>query len=147
MNSVAVRYFRFHGFTLVELMVVIVILGLLAGMAMPKLMSYFGDSRVKAAGLELEIIAAALDEYKLDTGRYPSTEQGLESLMLAPEEIRGWNGPYLDKRNLLLDPWEHAYHYRFLVTDRKYVLASLGADNMEGGSREDSDIVFTAVSR
>ena len=147
MNSATVGHFRFHGFTLVELMVVIVILGLLAGMAMPKLMSYFGDSRAKAARLELEIIAAALEEYKLDTGRYPSTEDGLESLLQAPEEIRGWNGPYLDKRNLLLDPWEHVYHYRFLVADRKYALASLGADNTAGGSEEDSDIVFTAASQ
>ena len=141
-----VNNFRLHGFTLVELMVVIVILGLLAGMVMPKVMSYFGDSRTKAARLEVEIIAAALDEFKLDTGRYPTLDEGLDELLQTSNEIRGWNGPYLKKAEQLQDPWGNTYYYQYSGSGNKYELISLGADNAAGGSGEDSDILFRSGS-
>jgi len=136
-----------RGFTLVEMMVVIVILGLLAGMVAPKVMSYFADAHKKTAGLELEIIATSLDEFKRDTGRYPTTEEGLESLLQEPLEIRSWNGPYLKERQQLIDPWDNPYHYYYPGSGRTYQLGSLGADNFEGGSGKDADLIFGAESR
>lgn len=142
----SVNDFSLKGFTLIELMVVIVILGLLAVMVMPKVMSYFGDSRTKSARLEIEIIAAALDEFKLDTGRYPTQDEGLDGLLQMSAEIHGWNGPYIKKPNQLLDPWSHTYRYQSSGSGTGYELISLGADNAAGGSGEDSDVMFRSGS-
>lgn len=142
MQARLISHSRFHGFTLIEMMVVIVILGLLAGMVVPKVMSYFDDSHKKTARLELEIIATSLDEFKRDTGRYPSTQEGLESLLQTPPEIRAWNGPYLKQRDQLLDPWDNAYRYYYPESGRNYQLGSLGADNSQGGNGKDADLIY-----
>lgn len=141
-HSTAAIASRSHGFTLIELMVVIVILGLLAGMVMPKVMSYFGESRTKAARLEIEIVAAALDEFKLDTGRYPVQDAGLNDLLQLHTDLPGWNGPYVRRSDQLLDPWGNIYRYQYPGSGTTFELVSLGADNASGGSGEDTDIIF-----
>ena len=147
MQARLTSHFHKRGFTLIEMMVVIVILGLLAGLVVPKVMSYFGDTHKKTARLELEIIATSLDEFKRDTGRYPSTEEGLQSLLQAPPEVRAWNGPYLKQPHQLLDPWDNPYQYNYPGSGRTYQLGSLGADNSPGGSGADADLLFGAEAR
>ena len=129
------------GFTLIELLVVLVILGLLAGLIGPKVMGYLGGSRSKTAHLQIEQLAAALDLYKLDMGGYPTTDQGLDSLVAAPAGVTGWHGPYLAKPILPIDPWNRPYHYASPGQHGDYDIYSLGSDNQEGGEDEAADIV------
>jgi general secretion pathway protein G len=129
------------GFTLVEILVVLVILGLLAGLVGPQVLKYVGGSRVGAARLQLDQFATALDLYRLDMRRYPSTEQGLKALVEAPAGAGGWNGPYLAKSAVPADPWGNGYGYRAPGQHGAYDLWSLGADGREGGSGEDGDVV------
>jgi general secretion pathway protein G len=136
---VAVRHRA--GFTLIELLVVLVILGLLASLVGPQVMKYVGSSKSQAAELQLQELGAALDLYRLELGRYPSTEEGLEALVRAPHGSDGWNGPYLRKRQVPLDPWGNAYRYRAPGEHGPFDLYSLGADNAVGGEGEDRDIV------
>lgn len=119
-------------------------MGLVAGIVAPKVMSYFGDSKVKAARLEIETIATAVGQFKLDTGRYPDTQEGLESLLQEPFDISGWNGPYLDHRSQIMDPWDNQYSYEYSGPVKKYRLVSLGADNSFGGDGKDIDIIYEA---
>ncbi|RMG29529.1 MAG: type II secretion system protein GspG [Gammaproteobacteria bacterium] len=131
---------RESGFTLIELLVVLVILGLLAGLVGPRIMKHLGESRSKTARLQIEELSTALDMYRLDTGHYPTTQQGLQALIEPPPGESGWNGPYLKKRVIRKDPWGHAYHYRSPGIHGDYDLYSLGADNAEGGVGENRDI-------
>lgn len=133
---------RHDGFTLIELLVVLVILGLLAGLVGPQVMKYLGTSKTKTAYLQIQELGGALDLYRLEVGRYPSMEQGLNALVEAPQgaDMR-WNGPYLKKRVLPKDPWGYDFHYRFPGEQDVYDLFSLGADNAQGGSGEDADIL------
>lgn len=133
---------RGAGFTLIELLVVLVILGLLAGLVGPQVMKYLGSSKTKTARLQLEELGAALDLYRLEVGRYPTTEQGLAALVQAPSgDSQGWNGPYLKKKVVPKDPWGYEYHYQSPGEHDLYDLYSLGADNADGGSGEDADIL------
>lgn len=132
------RYSR--GFTLIELLVVLAILGLLAGLVGPQLIKHLGESKTKTARLQIEELASALDMYKLDVGRYPSTDEGLNALVEAPSSARIWNGPYLRKKKMPLDPWNNPYHYAAPGQHGKFDVYSLGADNAEGGEGEDQDI-------
>lgn len=132
---------RQGGFTLTELLVVLVILGLLAGLVGPQLMRYVGDSRTDTARLQIQDFGAALDLYRLDMGRYPTTEQGLQALVAAPDGARNWRGPYLRKRQIPEDPWGRPYHYRFPGEHGEYDLWTHGADGQPGGSGEDQDVV------
>ena len=134
------RRARQAGFTLIELLVVLVILGLLAGLVGPRVLSYLGSSRTKTAHLQIEQLAAALDLYRLDTGTYPSTEQGLRALVAPPPGDTGWHGPYLKKGDVPVDPWGHPYHYRQPGQHGEYDLYSLGSDNQEGGEGEAQDV-------
>jgi general secretion pathway protein G len=128
------------GFTLIELLVVLVILGLLGGLVGPQVLSYLGGSRTKTAKLQIDQYSAALDLYRLDTGSYPNTTQGLVALIATPAGVTNWHGPYLKKSELPPDPWGHAYHYRQPGQHGTYDLYSLGSDDQEGGDGEAQDV-------
>ena len=131
---------RAAGFTLIELLVVLVILGLLAAIAAPRAVRYLGGAKSDAAKLQIESLGAALDLYKLDVGRYPTTSEGLEALVEAPSSVERWNGPYTKGNEVPLDPWSQPYEYRFPGDHGPYDLYSLGADKAEGGEAENSDV-------
>ena len=128
------------GFTLLELLVVIVIIGLLAAYVGPKYFSQLGKSEVTVARAQIEAFDKALDSFRLDVGRYPTTEEGLGALLARPASAARWNGPYL-KKEVPQDPWGHAYVYRAPGTKGDYDLISYGRDGQPGGSGDDADIV------
>ena len=128
-----------RGFTLLELLVVIVIIGLLAGYVAPRYFSQVGKSEVQVARAQLDAIEKALDQYRLDTRRYPSAEQGLQALVTRPPEEANWNGPYL-KKAVPNDPWGRPYIYRNPGQKGDFDLASYGRDGKPGGTGEDADI-------
>ena len=131
---------RKAGFTLLELLVVIVIIGLLAAYVGPKYFSQLGKSEVTMARAQIESFGKALDSYRLDVGRYPSTDEGLNALMTAPPSAAAkWNGPYL-KTAAPLDPWGHAYQYRAPGAKGEYEVVSLGKDGQPGGEGANADI-------
>jgi general secretion pathway protein G len=128
------------GFTLLELLVVIVIIGLLAAYVGPKYFSQLGKSEVTIARAQIEAFEKSLDTYRLDVGRYPSGEEGLAALMAAPQSARAkWNGPYL-KKGIPQDPWGHPYQYRAPGSKAEYEILSLGKDGQPGGSGDNADI-------
>lgn len=131
---------RCAGFTLIELMVVVVIIGLLAAHVAPRYFSQVSRSERRVAQAQLESFARALDQYRLDTGRYPTTDQGLAALFNRPTDEPKWTGPYLQK-TVPLDPWGRAYVYRSPGEKSDYDLVSLGRDGAPGGSAEDADVV------
>ena len=128
-----------RGFTLLELLVVIVIIGLLAGYVAPRYFSQVGKSEIQVAKAQLESIEKALDQYRLDTRSYPSAEQGLDALVNTPSNANGWAGPYL-KKAVPNDPWGRAYVYRTPGAKGEFDLYSLGKDGKPGGTGEDADI-------
>lgn len=128
-----------RGFTLLELLVVMVIIGLLAGYVAPKYFSQIGKSEVKAARAQIDALEKALDQYRLDVGRYPSTEQGLAVLVARPADEPGWQGPYLRKA-VPMDPWGRPYQYRNPGEHGEFDLFSFGKDGQPGGSGESADI-------
>jgi general secretion pathway protein G len=128
------------GFTLVELLVVLAILGLLAGLVGPQVMKFLGSSKTKTAALQIEDLGATLDLYRLEIGRYPSTTEGLEALVTDPGNAPNWNGPYLKKGQVPKDPWGNDYQYRSPGQEGPYDIWSLGADGQEGGEGEAQDI-------
>jgi len=129
------------GFTLIELIVVIVILGLLAGLVVPRLFKHVGQAKIATARAQIAAFQTALGAYKLDTGKFPATEQGLEALRTAPEGTRNWNGPYLPKE-VPLDPWGNPYVYKYPGDhgDEPDII-SFGADGRPGGEGEDADVL------
>jgi general secretion pathway protein G len=130
---------HFRGFTLLELLVVIVIIGLLAAYVGPKYFSQLGKSEVTIAKAQIEAFDKALDSFRLDVGRYPTTEEGLASLLQRPASANKWNGPYL-KKDVPQDPWGNAYVYRSPGAKGDYEVLSYGKDGQPGGSAENSDI-------
>jgi general secretion pathway protein G len=128
-------------FTLIELLVVLVILGLLAGLVGPRVLKYLGGAKTDTAQLQIEELGAGLDLYHLEVGRYPSSDEGLQALATAPPGVAGWNGPYLKKKDIPLDPWGNAYYYKYPGENGDYDLYSLGRDNVDGGEGEDADVV------
>lgn len=131
---------RVRGFTLIELLVVLVILGLLAGLVGPQVMRYLGESKTSTAGLQIEELGSALDLYRIDVGRYPSTEEGLRALVQRPQNAGNWNGPYLRKREVPQDPWGNPYRYRSPGEHGAFDLWSYGADGQPGGDGEARDV-------
>ena len=129
------------GFTLLELLVVLVILGLLASLVGPQVIKQIGGSKIKTAALQIEEFGTALDLFSLEVGRYPGTEEGLEALIEKPSAARFWNGPYLKKKVIRQDPWGNEYIYRSPGEHGAYDLISLGADNSDGGEGESADVV------
>jgi len=130
---------RHRGFTLLELLVVMVIIGLLASYVGPKFFSQIGKSEVKAARAQIDALEKALDQFRLDLGRYPTTEQGLAALMERPAGEQKWGGPYL-KKAVPNDPWGRPYVYRQPGEHGEYDLLSLGKDGQPGGTGEAEDI-------
>lgn len=127
------------GFTLLELLVVIVIIGLLAGFVAPRYFAQVGKSEIKVATAQIDSFEKALDQYRLDTGHYPSTEQGLAALTANPGNEVKWAGPYL-KKAVPLDPWGQAYVYTQPGRHGEFDLLSYGKDKQPGGSDEAADI-------
>lgn len=128
-----------RGFTLLELLVVMVIIGLLAGYVAPKYFAQIGKSEVKTARAQINALEKALDQYRLDTGHYASTEQGLAALVTRPESEPKWDGPYLSKA-VPLDPWGKAYVYKQPGEHGEFDLMSFGKDGNPGGNGDDADI-------
>ncbi|HZF16713.1 MAG TPA: type II secretion system major pseudopilin GspG [Steroidobacteraceae bacterium] len=128
-----------RGFTLLELLVVMVIIGLLAGFVAPRYFAQVGKSQVKAARAQIDALDKALDQYRVDVGRFPTTEEGLEGLMTPPAGEPAWGGPYL-KKAVPLDPWGHAYVYTSPGTHNDVDILSFGKDGQPGGSGENADI-------
>lgn len=135
------RHAGSFGFTLIELLVVLVILGLLAGLIGPRVIKYLEGAKTDSTHLQIENLAATLDLYRLDVGRYPTTDEGLEALVKAPPGAAHWDGPYLKKKQVPKDAWGHDFHYRFPGEHGAFDIYSLGADNAEGGDSESQDVV------
>jgi general secretion pathway protein G len=128
------------GFTLLELLVVMVIIGLLAGYVGPKYFGQIGKSEIKVARAQLDALEKALDQYRLDTGHYPAPESGLAALIQKPPNEAKWDGPYL-KKIVPMDPWGRPYIYKLPGEHGEYDLVSYGKDGQPGGTGEASDIV------
>ncbi|RKQ55426.1 general secretion pathway protein G [Vogesella indigofera] len=139
MYSLSRKRFGSAGFTLLELLVVLVIIGLLAGYVAPRYFAQVGKAEVKTAQAQVDALEKSLDQYRLDTGRYPTTEQGLAALYSRPADEPKWQGPYL-KKAPPPDPWGRPYQYRQPGERGEYDLYSYGKDGQSGGSGEDADI-------
>ena len=129
-----------RGFTLMEILVVVIIIGLLAALVGPRLFGKVSLAKQKAAKAQIELFGTALDTFRLDIGRYPTTEEGLKVLREKPSGVEGWQGPYLPKE-LPVDPWGRAYVYKSPGQNGDYDLISYGLDGAEGGEGENLDIV------
>jgi general secretion pathway protein G len=131
---------RERGFTLIEIMVVVIIIGLLAALVGPKFFGKISTAKQNAAKAQIELFGTALDTFRLDVGRYPTTEEGLKALREKPSGVEGWQGTYLPKE-IPLDPWNNAYVYKCPGEHGEYDLISYGLDRVEGGEGENQDIV------
>lgn len=130
---------RAKGFTLIELLVVLAILTLLAGLVGPRVLNQFGGAKTKTAGIQIADLDKSLELFKLDVGRYPSTEEGLEALVKRPGSVNGWNGPYL-RGELPKDPWNNPYRYANPGPNGGIEILSLGSDGAPGGEGEAADV-------
>ena len=127
------------GFTLMELLVVLAILGLLMGLVGPRVLNQLSGAKTDTAALQIKDLEQSLEMYKLDVGRFPTTDQGLDALVRAPAGVVGWNGPYL-KSGLPLDPWKFDYHYKYPGEHAELDIFSYGQDGSPGGEGEDADV-------
>jgi general secretion pathway protein G len=132
------------GFTLIEILVVITIIAMIMSLVGPRVLNYLGESKVKAAKIQIQSFGSALDLFNLDTGRYPSTGEGLNALVQSPGTLPSWNGPYLKGGVLPNDPWGKAYVYRSPGEHGPYDITSYGSDGQEGGTGTAADIVSWA---
>jgi len=133
-----------RGFTLVEILVVITIIGIIMALVGPRVLNYLAESKVKAAKIQIESLSSALDLYYLDVGRYPSTSEGLAALARQPGGVQAWNGPYLRSGAVPNDPWGHSYVYRSPGEHGSFDIVSHGAHGQEGGPDTAADIVSWA---
>jgi general secretion pathway protein G len=129
-----------RGFTLVELLVVMVIVGLLLALVGPKVFSKLGKGKQTAAKAQIELLGQTLDHFRLDVGRYPTTQEGLGALVTNPG-IPNWDGPYLNKKDVPIDPWGKPYAYQYPGTHGEYDLYSYGLDGAPGGEGENKDVL------
>lgn len=137
--TLTAKHRRALGFTLIELMIVLFILGLLAALVAPRLMGRVGKAKTKTAAAQIQLLATALDLFYLDVGRYPTEEEGLQALYQRPANLPRWAGPYLNKA-VPKDPWGNPYVYKCPGERGSYDLTSLGADGTPGGEGENQDI-------
>ncbi len=128
-----------RGFTLIELLVVLAILTLLAGLVGPRVLNQLGGAKSKTASVQIADLDKSLELFKLDVGRYPTSEEGLEALVKRPGSVNGWTGPYL-KGGVPTDPWGHPYRYANPSPNGGLEIVSLGADGVPGGEGENADI-------
>src|ERR1700758_3264523 len=135
-----------QGFTLVEMLVVISIIGLIMGLIGPRVLNYLSESKVKAAKIQLQSFGSALDLFYLDAGRFPSTAEGLTALVQRTPGVAAWNGPYLKGGSVPKDPWNHPYVYRAPGERGPYDIVSYGSDGQEGGSGVAADISLENLS-
>jgi general secretion pathway protein G len=136
----ASRERRKSGFTLIEMLVVIAIIGLIMALVGPRVLSYLNESKVKTARIQIQTFASALNLFHLDAGRYPSSAEGLAALVQPTAGVPGWNGPYLKSGTVPRDPWGTPYFYRSPGQQGPYDLISYGADGREGGTGPAADI-------
>jgi general secretion pathway protein G len=129
---------RLAGYTLTEMLVVIAIIGLIAAVVIPQTIGQLGKAQSRAAKLQVQSLAAALELFQGDNGRYPTPQEGLQALLTRPEGLDNWNGPYLHSKDQLKDPWGHPY--RYAVNGQAVTVSTLGADNKEGGEGADKDL-------
>ena len=129
-----------EGYSLVELLVVLAIIMLLGTIAVPQLLKYLDRAKQDTARAQIQSLTATLDLFKLDIGRYPTQEEGLDALVAAPADLSGWNGPYLKRKDMLLDPWRRTYRYKTPGEHGDYDLSSYGADDREGGDGNNKDV-------
>ena len=129
-----------RGFTLIEIMIVMIIIGLLAALVAPKFFGRLATAKLSSAKAQIELFGTALDAFRLDTGRYPTTEEGLKALREKPSGVDNWSGPYLPKE-IPLDPWKRSYIYKSPGEHGEYDLISYGLDGVEGGDGENQDVV------
>jgi general secretion pathway protein G len=132
------------GFTLVEMLVVITIIGLIMGLVGPRVLNYLAESKVKTAKIQIESLSAAIDLYYLDNGHYPSSSDGLDALVRKPSGDDGWNGPYLKSQLTPADPWGHPYVYKVPGDHAPYEIASFGPSGPQGG---DQSHLITSAAR
>lgn len=130
---------RQGGFTLMELLVVLAILGLLMSLVGPRVLNQLGGAKTKTAAIQIKDLEQSLEMYKLDVGRFPSTEQGLNALVTKPADVVGWNGPYL-KSDVPVDPWKREYHYKYPGERGELDIFTFGQNGSPGGEGEDSDV-------
>jgi general secretion pathway protein G len=135
-----------QGFTLVEMLVVITIIGLIMGLIGPRVLNYLSESKVKAAKIQLQSFASALDLFYLDAGRFPSTAEGLTALVRQTPGVAAWNGPYLKGGSVPKDPWNNGYVYRLPGEHGPYDIISYGSDGQEGGSGVAADISLENIT-
>jgi general secretion pathway protein G len=131
---------RENGFTLIEILVVMIIIGLLAALVGPRFFGKVSTAKLGAAKAQIELFGTALDTFRLDVGKYPTTEEGLKALREKPSGVEGWQGPYLPKE-IPLDPWKRPYIYKSPGEHGDYDLISHGLDGAEGGEGENQDVV------
>ncbi len=129
------------GFTLIEILVVITIIALIMSLVGPRVLNYLGESKVKAAKIQIQSFGSALDLFNLDTGRYPTTSEGLTALVQSPGTIPAWNGPYLKGGVVPNDPWGKPFVYRSPGEHGPYDIMSYGSDGQEGGTGTAADVV------
>ena len=134
------RLRRDSGFTLLELLVVLAIMGMLAAIIAPQVIRYLGTSRTQTAHVQIQNVMAALELYRLDVGRYPTAQEGLQALVTAPPTAQNWNGPYLKKESALKDPWGEAYAYQIPGQHGEIDVFTLGSDKAPGGTGEAQDV-------
>ncbi len=127
------------GFSLIELLVVIIILGLIMGLVGPKFFGKVDKAKTKTAKAQIELLGSSLDSFRLDNDRYPSSEEGLNALREKPAELKDWDGPYLPKK-IPMDPWDRPYIYKCPGEHGDYDLLSYGRDGAEGGEKSDQDV-------
>ncbi|GAB3281356.1 type II secretion system major pseudopilin GspG [Parahaliea aestuarii] len=134
------RQRRQRGFTLMELLVVLAILGLLMSLVGPRVLNQLGGAKSKTAGIQIKDLEQTLEMYKLDVGRFPSTSEGLEALVRKPANAAGWNGPYLKSNEVPLDPWNREYHYKYPGEKAEVDIFTYGQNGVPGGEGEDADV-------
>jgi len=128
------------GITLLEVLVVLAIMAAIALVVGPRVLKYIGKAKTETSAIQIENITTGIELYFLETGEYPTTQAGLQALLVKPDNVEGWDGPYMKKAESITDPWGQTYHYAYPGKHGSFDIYSLGADNAEGGQGDNEDI-------